>query len=110
MKHADIMEAAPMIQYITYKRDEVLNNLEFIRNAMSHMEQLIVYVEEQGLGRRDNLDWEDTGARIREYFEDLRRGMSRFGTDITFDAQGITYLENKSPAQIKKEEDDELPF
>jgi hypothetical protein len=104
----------PMMQYSTFQRDDILNTLEFIRNAMSRMEQQIVYMEEQGLGRRDNLDWEDTAARIRAYYEDVRKAMGRFGTEVSFEPDNITYLENKTREQLKAElhkaEEDDLPF
>lgn len=100
----------PLFQYITYGRDAVLNNLEFIKNAMHNIEQQIVYMEEQGLGRRSDLDWEDTAARVRAYFEDIRSGLQRFGEDVDFSETNIRRLPRTTPATKIFDNNDDLPF
>ena len=101
----------PLFQYITFGRDDVLNNLEFIKNAMHNIEQQIVYMEEQGLGRRSDLDWEDTAARVRAYFEDIRNGLQRFGDAVNFGETNIRHLPKPNPVKIAIADDnDDLPF
>ena len=103
------IQRPPLTQYLTYERDELLNNLEYVRNAMHHIDQLIVYMEEQGLGRRNDQDWEDCGARMREYFDDALEGLNRMSLDVPFDNHNLKRLEVK-PKLAEKYEDDDLPF
>jgi hypothetical protein len=100
----------PLFQYITFGRDDVHNNLEFIKNAMHNIEQQIVYMEEQGLGRRSDLDWEDTAARVRAYFEDIRSGLQRFGDTVDFSENNIRHLPRTTPAKKIVDDNDDLPF
>jgi hypothetical protein len=78
---------------------------------MHNIEQQIVYMEEQGLGRRSELDWEDTAARVRAYFEDVRSGLQRFGNDVDFSENNIRHLPKRKPIKITINDDnDDLPF
>jgi len=100
----------PLFQHITYGRDDVLNNLEYIKSAMHNIEQQIVYMEEQGLGRRSDLDWEDTAARVRAYFEDIRTGLQRFGNDVDFSENNIRHLPRTKLVTQPIPDNDDLPF
>lgn len=100
----------PLFQYITYGRDDMLNNLEYIKSAMHNIEQQIVYMEEQGLGRRSDLDWEDTAARVRAYFEDIRSGLQRFGNAVDFSENNIRHSPRTTPAKKLVDDNDDLPF
>lgn len=110
MMNIQPMTTQPMFQYVAFGRDDVLNTLEFVRNATHRLEQQIVYAEEMGVGRRDDKDWEDVAARCREYFEDIRAGLQRFGTEVSFTPDNINRLTNIKIKPPRVDDDDDLPF
>jgi hypothetical protein len=97
-------------QYVTYGAGEFASTMEKIAGHMHNINQHIVYMEEQGVGRRDDWRWEDMAARLRTYFEELRMEMKEFDTAIPFDDVDIKRKERGLKFKNDEVVDDMLPF
>jgi hypothetical protein len=83
----------PLKQYVTYSAGDFARVMDKVAEAMHNINQHIVYMEEQGVGRRDDWRWEDMAERLRIYFNELRNELKELNTNGSFDDKDIIHKE-----------------
>jgi len=67
-----------MKQSIGYDRQELEGNFKFILASIERFDDEVRMMEEQGLGLRDNLDWQSSACNLRIELEKIKRGLNYF--------------------------------
>ena len=70
-----------MKQTIGFDKQELERNFRFILGSVERLDEQIRMMEEQGLGLRDNLDWQSSAYYLRLEFERVKRGLNDFGVN-----------------------------
>jgi len=70
-----------MKKLVGYTESELVDTLHFLLSHIEEMDSEIHMMEEQGLGIRDNLDWESSGKRLRINLEQIKRGLDLFNLE-----------------------------
>lgn len=65
-----------MKQTIGYDRQELESNLRFMLASIERSSDEIRMMEEQGLGLRENLDWQSTAFCLRVELERIKRSLN----------------------------------
>jgi hypothetical protein len=67
-----------MDKYISYSEKELKNHFRWLNSLYNNMHDYIKMMEQQGAGKRSNLDWESTSKILRRDLNDIKKVLNGF--------------------------------